>query len=192
MIRFVTGTLAILVLSAAVGLGSAAVRRLPFVPNVEAIQKSEQTQSWLRAHAGLTLAEFKEHYESGGLVIDARSPEEFAKGHLDAPLILNIPPDDLAGRGDILMSFLGQPIVLYCTSNECDLAEQLWEGLEAYGLTAQTIPPAARIYFPGWQDGILPNNLPTRQGATTLFDEEMTGDADEIGEYEPGTGDGGR
>lgn len=49
---------------------------------------------------------------AGHLLIDVRTPEEFASGHIEGAV--NIPVDDLAGRLSEVPQ--GQPIVVYCRS----------------------------------------------------------------------------
>lgn len=51
--------------------------------------------------------------EAGALLVDVRTPEEFAEGHL--PGARNIPVDDLAQRLEELGP-LDTPVVVYCRS----------------------------------------------------------------------------
>lgn len=57
--------------------------------------------------------EARELVESGALLVDVRSPEEFADGHIDGAI--NIPIQQLSGRLGELGDDDGQ-IVVYCQS----------------------------------------------------------------------------
>ena len=46
------------------------------------------------------------------LILDVRSPEEFASGHV--PNAVNIPHDELASRLTELQDFRSAPVVVYC------------------------------------------------------------------------------
>ncbi len=50
--------------------------------------------------------------EAGALLLDVRSPEEYAEGHIEGAV--NIPVDDLPRRMAELPA--GRPIVVYCRS----------------------------------------------------------------------------
>jgi hypothetical protein len=43
------------------------------------------------------------------------------------------------------MPFQGQPILIYCTSDTCELGEELYLQLEKNGFFEM------KIYFPGWE-----------------------------------------
>ncbi len=118
-------------------------------------EPSDQAVEAERYGTPIELDAFREHYETGNLVIDARPASEFVKGHLDAPLIMNVPADEFHAHLQTLEGFRGMPIAIYCTSLECDLAEELYYELEKLGYTDMS------IYRPGWQDGILEHGLPT-------------------------------
>ncbi|MDX2200194.1 MAG: hypothetical protein SF069_14630 [Phycisphaerae bacterium] len=141
-------------LAAGAGLVTAQVRNCPLFPNEERLSCEKQAKK-TRA---IDLAAFKAHYASGNLVIDARSAEEFQKGHLACPLIMNVPTEAAGDHMDRLMAFSGQPIVIYCTSLDCDLAEQLYCRLEPMGFVDM------KLFPPGWQDGILKEDLPIATG----------------------------
>lgn len=48
------------------------------------------------------------------LVIDVRSPDEFAAGHV--PGAINVPVDSLTGNEAVLRDWKQKPVVLYCKS----------------------------------------------------------------------------
>jgi len=52
----------------------------------------------------------------GALILDVRSEEEFAKGHV--PNAILIPHDELAARVSELGSDTGRPVVVYCESGK--------------------------------------------------------------------------
>lgn len=114
----------------------------------------------LRASAGVSLEQFRALIDAGAVVIDARPRTEFEKGHLSIPSfppVLNVEPDQVDQHLERLFQLQGQPIVLYCTSETCDLAEELYIALEALGFTDM------KIYFGGWE-GLLAAGMPTESG----------------------------
>jgi phage shock protein E len=65
---------------------------------------------------------------SGALLVDVRTPEEYAQGHIDGAL--NIPYDQISARRDELGTALDRPLVLYCrTGRRADIAKKMLEGL---------------------------------------------------------------
>lgn len=52
--------------------------------------------------------------DDGALVIDVRSPKEYAEGHLEA--VPNIPHDDIAELIKVIGNNKSRPVVLYCRS----------------------------------------------------------------------------
>ncbi|TWT42121.1 Rhodanese-like domain protein [Phycisphaerae bacterium RAS1] len=162
MIAFAMRTILILAASAAAGIGYAHwVKGLPLVPDPKDIGPPPQPRSEyekITDRASISLEDFKAHFMSGGLVIDARPAEEFLKGHLDAPLILNVPADGVAQHIVRLDAFRGLPIVLYCTSTSCHMAHDVLIALEQAGYFD------LKIYIPGWDDGIVKFGLPIASG----------------------------
>ena len=69
---------------------------------------------------------------NGALVIDVRTPEEFAKGHLDGAL--NIPYDRISERAAELGTDKNRDIVLYCRSGRRSGIAQ--KTLEQMGFTS--------------------------------------------------------
>ncbi len=173
----------IVAVSTGVAAGYAAVRGLPWMPDLEAIRKKEERQERvrqrsqeIRARHGVTLEEFKQLISQGAIIMDARPAEEFERGHLaieSYPPVLNVEPEKVLAQANRLLQLLGQPIVLYCTSEDCELAEELLIELEAL----QFDPNDIRIFLPGWE-GILAAGLPTTSGADTWTGyEELNGAA---------------
>lgn len=58
-------------------------------------------------------AEARKLVESGALLVDVRSPGEFAGGHL--PGAINVPVQEIGARAKELLK-KGKPIVVYCAS----------------------------------------------------------------------------
>jgi rhodanese-related sulfurtransferase len=163
--------------------GYAFVRGLPWMPDLEAIRKKEERQERIRQRSqeirsrhGVTLEEFRELISQGAIIIDARPAQEFERGHLaieSYPPVLNVEPDKVLAQANRLIQLLGQSIVLYCTSEDCELAEELLIELEALEFDPNDI----RIFFPGWE-GIVAAGLPTTSGADTWTGyEELNGPA---------------
>lgn len=89
------------------------------------------------AEGGLTAADVKRAIESGLVkLVDARSPEEFAEGHI--PGALNLPIKQY--KEDFGLAYqvgLRQEddIIVYCKSPECDESVDLTERLTRNGFT---------------------------------------------------------
>ncbi len=97
------------------------------------------------------------------IIIDARPHSEFEQGHLARtfpPPVLNLDAERVFDdpRAAELMS-AGMDFILYCTSLECDLAEQLYVAMTQMGFDGSRI----RIFPPGWE-GIEAAKLPTTAG----------------------------
>ncbi len=58
--------------------------------------------------------EVKKYLQMGAIVIDVRTPEEFAIGHFKNAL--NIPYDQMEARIKELESYKNKPIIVYCRS----------------------------------------------------------------------------
>jgi phage shock protein E len=67
----------------------------------------------LRSHARASQQTVQEKIDSGALVVDVRTPSEFAAGHYDGAV--NIPVDEIEERASELRR-ADAPIVLYCNS----------------------------------------------------------------------------
>lgn len=181
----VASLLKILAITAA-ALVAAAVqaRRLdfPWVPAAQQVKVEQQVRgqsSALRERHGVDLERFQQLMSEGAIVIDARPASEFAKAHVAAPpaaLVLNVPGGEADEHVERLLPLTGYRFVIYCTSLTCDLAEQVLVAMLDYGFN----PDDLYLYPPGWQDGIVPNGLPTASGpdAWTPADWGMGGMGD--------------
>jgi len=142
-------SLAIVLVTAVVAVGYAAVRGVPWRPDVEALIERGEQHSELRATIGVSLAEFLDLIEQGAIVLDTRSTEAFAEGRLASSrtLVLNIPADEIDAHLVTLEDYRGSTFVLYCTSNQCDLSEEVYLAMIDAGFD----PVLMHIYFPGWE-----------------------------------------
>ena len=151
------------VLGVASGASLIRARNLPWVPDGEAIRAKQTLHAWLRENRGLTLKQFLTKIDEGAVIIDARPADAYEEGHLALnadPPVLNVPAEEIDAHVDRLMELVGLPLVLYCTSNTCEYAEELYETLTSYGFVDLW------IYFPGWE-GIVQAGLPTTTGPDT-------------------------
>lgn len=160
---FILRALIIPIASVAAGLGTAAWHKFPLFPDKQRLQETRTCAQQARADAGIELAEFQTHFTNGFLVIDARPFEEFEKGHLAAADIVNVPPGELHSAMNVLSGREGEPIVLYCSSLTCDMAEELYCEMQRAGFLNM------KIFFPGWQDGILKHSLPVTSGTPDAY-----------------------
>jgi rhodanese-related sulfurtransferase len=72
----------------------------------------------------ITAEDLKAEMESGGsrvLVVDARTAEEFRRGHL--PGAINIPPRSFADMAGYLPANKRTPLVFYCRGYNCTLSQ---------------------------------------------------------------------
>jgi rhodanese-related sulfurtransferase len=153
MMITLTRILIVLVLATAAGwIYAVAIFRLELIPDVAKLEQ-------FRKDHEVSAEQLIKHAERLGLVIDARKRDEFLKGHLNAPMIANVAPNEAAEKFDLLRVFEGQDVVLYCTGENCEMAEDVMKEIEDLGMNFASM----RIYFPGW-DGILKNNLPIATG----------------------------
>lgn len=157
-------------------------RDLPWIPDVAALRAAQELHEKLRATAGVTLEELLSLIDQGAVVIDARSQAEFEEGHLAIegdPPVLNVPADEVDAHVERLVQLQGVPVVLYCESNTCDYAEELYAALQQFGFVD------IWIYFPGWE-GIVEAGLKTATGPdnwTGFYDEWMDPLLDEDDAY---------
>jgi rhodanese-related sulfurtransferase len=172
--------LVIMGVSAAVAVGYVASKGLAWVPNVAALEAEHDRHEQLRATIGVDLQEFRRLIDHGAVVIDARSREAFAQGHLAnacEPPVLNVPVEEIEEQVGRLIQLQGLPVVLYCASSTCDYAEELYTALREYGFEE------IWIYFPVWE-GILAAGLATEAGPDTWagFDAEPFDEGDLYGD----------
>lgn len=120
-------SLVIVVASTAVGLAVNAVspRRIPYVtPPKPVIADSEF----------ISLAEAHKLWNSGGaFFLDARSPADYAAGHIANAF--NLPAESFTEHFPQVAPFLSEksPVVCYCDGVECDLSHHLVELLRQQG-----------------------------------------------------------
>lgn len=178
-----TSLIRILVIAGvAVGAGLIRAKDLPWVPDVEALKAKEQRHETLRETIGISTERMLDLVDQGAVVIDARSQEEYEDGHLllhTDPPVLNVPAEEIVAHAARLMDLLGLPVVLYCASETCEFAEDLYAALEGFGFTD------IWIYFPGWE-GIVEAGLETTTGPDT-----WTGFYEELPDTDEGYGDEG-
>ena len=93
----------------------------------------------------ITLEQIREHMQNGtAVLIDARGPATFARGHVRGAL--NLP----AGETDAYMPKIwpnvssDQFIIIYCASPTCGAGDTVHEFLAGQGFTNM------RVYSPGW------------------------------------------
>ena len=130
------------------------------MPDLTSLEAQKELHQTLRETVGVTLKRMLDLIDQGAVVIDARPREAFEEGHLllrCEPPVLNVPAEEIEAHVARLMDLQGLPVVLYCTSNSCDYAEDLYVALEEYGFTD------IWIYFPGWA-GIVEAGLETATG----------------------------
>lgn len=180
-------------LATAAGAISAAARGLPWQVDVAAVQKKraqalavQGRAAELRERLSISLDELRERMAAGGqhIFIDARPAEEFAKGHLlveQFPPTLNIEPQNVHDRElERVMQLVGLPLVIYCTSDTCELGDELVLQLEGLGFDLAQI----EIYYPGWE-GIQQAGLPTATGPDGWTGFDAVPSPDESAEAEP-------
>jgi rhodanese-related sulfurtransferase len=79
--------------------------------------------------AGISQQELLSALESSSppLVLDVRTPGEFAEGHV--PGAINVPYDQVSGRLDEIRAAEGQQLVVYCESGRrAGMAEEVLRG----------------------------------------------------------------
>lgn len=172
----------LVILGASAGAGAASrVFRFPEVPWIPDASKDIRVDHDRLKEIEISLEQFKDFIaqaEAGGsvLIIDARMPEEFAKAHVAAASILNVPEDpvsDYPRHIQRLQAFDGWTLVLYCTSRTCDAAEKVFNALDAAGFSGM------KIYKDGWE-GWVSAKGPSATGGERIMNEpaELWGTAD--------------
>ena len=151
MIVGVRRLIGIVGLSLVLSAGAAFVRQVPWVPDLKARDE-------FRATAGVTLDEFLRLIDEGAVVVDTRPASAFEEEHLAAPqtVVLNVPADEFDLHLPRLVEFEGARFVLYCSSDACDVSEEVYFAMQDAGFD----PADLYIYFPGWE-GIVEAGLAT-------------------------------
>lgn len=167
MVASAARILVILGVSAGAAVGYVSARRLEWFPDPEKIKEQVELRDWIRTNRAISLEQFLAKLELGAIVIDARPASDYEEGHLALgpgcdPPVLNVPAEEIDAHLNRLTPLLelGWPVLLYCASETCEYAEELYTGLEQTGFTD------IWIYFPGWE-GILDAGLPTTSGPDT-------------------------
>lgn len=152
------GAAAILTVAICMGLvaNQLSSRPLPLFASEDAVRPGMPP-----AVAYVGLAEVKARQEEPGvLIIDARSPEEFAAGHI--PGAVNLPAADLDRLSRALEARLRAAtfLICYCDSLACDDGARLCALLSAAGYSE------VALMFEGWQ-GWQQAGYPTSSGQET-------------------------
>ena len=111
----------VLLLAAALSLGCAS--QPPAAPTASASAAVPQ--------ARVTPEEARALVQGGARLVDVRTPEEFAAGHLEGAL--NVPVDALQGRALAELAPTDAPVVVYCRSGKRSARAKA--ELEALGFT---------------------------------------------------------
>ncbi|RMF70889.1 MAG: rhodanese-like domain-containing protein [Planctomycetota bacterium] len=157
----------LLLIAVATVLGTvwAGVKGVPWAPDVDAVRtrlanqkanaqrvaEAPQVDDTELDRLAISLEELRRYIADGAAIIDARDRAAFEAEHLFVdrePPVINVPPEDAYDAHlDRLYSLQGYPIVLYCNSAECELAEDLYRFLVSAGITESS---EVRIFRPGW------------------------------------------
>ncbi|HPD60380.1 MAG TPA: rhodanese-like domain-containing protein [Thermodesulfobacteriota bacterium] len=106
----------------------------------------------------ISLQTLKEKFKQPGVIIfDARSPEEFAEGHI--PGAKNLPYYEFAEKASGVLKNIpfDQEIIVYCEGLECSNAEDLSFLLKENGYTQ------VKIFEGGWEEW-RENGMPVKRG----------------------------
>ncbi len=106
----------------------------------------------------VSLQTLKEKFEQPGVVIlDARSPEEFAEGHI--PGAKNFPYYEFAEKASVVLKDIpcDQGIIVYCEGLECSTAEDLAFLLRENGYAQ------VKVFGGGWEEW-RENGMPVKRG----------------------------
>lgn len=141
MKRLVLETLAVLAVGAGVGL---AVNALS--PESVAVTQALPVKDLDDRY--ITAEETWERFEKGMTIfVDARKPDEFARGHVAGAL--NLPAEEFAARYVEMAAVLPREadIVTYCGGEDCALSRQLADRLGEVGYAREKV----RIFRGGWK-----------------------------------------
>ncbi len=170
MLAGIVRTGVLLLVATVVGAGWAGYRGFPWTVDPDAVAERRRIASEAEKvgdETNIDLARLRELIGQQATIIDARAPEQFEAGHLQVfyePPVLNIPPETFDQNLDRLFALMGTTMVLYCNSETCHLAEELYVRLQEQGFAAE--PARIYIYKPGW-DGLQQTDLPTTTGPDT-------------------------
>jgi rhodanese-related sulfurtransferase len=119
--------LAIVFVGAALGLGANAVspRRIPFLTPPPEPPKAQDT---------VTLQDAEALWKNGtGFFFDARSPADYAAGHIAGAISLPVEEFDDHFSQIVPMLTPDAPIIAYCDGQDCDLSRRLMVRLRELG-----------------------------------------------------------
>lgn len=144
--RVLLGSLCLFLASTALGLlvNHFSPRGLPLFPPAQS-----QAPAALPLPAGIESISPEQAYAAfqsrTALFVDARTPEEYAKGHI--PGALNLPPRDFDARfPDLADRVESAPqLIVYCRSLECSDAIETAERLH------ELIPKPVGVFARGWE-----------------------------------------
>lgn len=166
LIRIATIILVSTAIAAGFNAGRTDGKGISWITNVNERTEEGKAIQQAKAEPGATLDELIDAAQNcAAVVIDSRDPEAFQKGHLaiDAscyPGIINLHDANVHEVAPLALDYLfGRQIILYCTSETCDLAERVAYALEGYGISRQNMS----VFRPGWE-GIQQAKLATAQG----------------------------
>lgn len=112
-------------------------------PVPEATQQPEFVPSY--TSPTVTIEEIRDHLRNRtALIIDARSAEQFAEGHVEGAI--NVPADEMELYTEKHLRKLdpNQLLIIYCSSSLCHSSDMLYEYLQSQGFTNM------RVFAPGW------------------------------------------
>jgi len=123
-------------------------------PNNELPAHPPAGQAATERQYDITLEQIGGHLETNSaVVIDARNPEQFARGHIRGAI--NVPAGQIEDHLGLVHRTVraDQLIIIYCGSSSCGSGEVVYEYLTAQGYTNM------RVYKPGWQKLVLAKEL---------------------------------
>lgn len=174
------------IVALSVGVGAAYIEmRFPKLrwtvdPESIAVNPDVQREAFISAEQTLELVRAGMDGSQQVALIDARSHENFAEGHIAALTILNVHGDE-RHEYDLtnLESIEYFTVVVYCTSNTCDLAGKVYDML-VKDLGFEDV----LHYHDGW-DGWLEAGYETETGPEKFLGMPLQGAEDEMdGEFE--------
>jgi rhodanese-related sulfurtransferase len=138
-------SMAILVIALTIGLGVNSVRheRLPLVADRPAGVQNNSPPDGDPLLITLEEAEVL-HFDRGAVFLDARSREQYRKGHIEGAI--NLPWDDFDRRFTQIMADIPHDavIIAYCDGESCSLSRELASALFAKGYDH------VRVLVDGW------------------------------------------
>jgi len=117
-----------------------------FGPNRQEMRPSQPKPPSDKIRRDVSLEEIRKYVQSmNAVLIDARSPKDFASGHVRGAL--NLPPSQMdAYMPEIWKNVTpDQLIIIYCASAMCESGDMVYEYLAAQGFTNM------RVFGPGWR-----------------------------------------